>query len=140
MMAESADPYTSNDVGGMQQPSLNVSSIMRRKAEREQQPGGVSNPTYDAAAASAYQPSSENNTVSYEKMMQAQMAFLRTDLMLAIALPFTLLLYVSGIAGLFSLTFGGMLCYLLDLIGSVEVSFIFVAICIYASCEFTDLD
>ncbi len=47
----------------------------------------------------------------------------KNELFLAACLPFTILIIFGGRPCLLTLTFGGLICYIFDLMGSVEVGF-----------------
>lgn len=56
-------------------------------------------------------------------------------LLLAVAIPFLILLVFGGRLSLLIVCFGGLLCYIFDVIGSVEVSFKPLLFCELSGCR-----
>jgi hypothetical protein len=101
----------------MDENSLNGASIQRRRQDANASLYH-NNPS---ATGSGIKTESRNTAEEGEQKLRSQISGLRRDLMLAVSIPFLLLLWVSGTGGLFCLTFGGLVCYVLDLVESVEV-------------------
>lgn len=59
---------------------------------------------------------------AYEKAVVQQISVIRHDLILASVIPFLALLSIGGSPGLFTIAFGCIGCYILDLLETVEVS------------------
>ena len=49
----------------------------------------------------------------------------KNELFLAVCIPFIILIIFGGRPCLLTLTFGGLICYIFDLLGSVEVHILF---------------
>jgi hypothetical protein len=64
----------------------------------------------------------ENETFDFDRLMKLQADQIRRDLTYASILPAIVLISISGNPGLFTLCFGGIATYILDLLESVEVS------------------
>lgn len=105
----------------MDENTINGASIQRRRQD-------ATNSLYhnDPSSGASIATETRNKMEEEEKKLQIQISSLRRDLMIAISVPFILLLWISGTGGLFCLTFGGLVCYVLDLVESVEVSDFFI--------------
>lgn len=58
----------------------------------------------------------------FDRAMRLQAERVRRDLTYASTIPFLLLVSIAGAPGLFTLSFGGITAYILDLLEAVEVS------------------
>jgi hypothetical protein len=95
--------------------------LMQRR-KHELQP--IKNPDNEAKAkasgsTSKHAESFEDNPQQYVKQ---QIGRLRNELLLLISVPFLFLISFAGNGAVYCLAFGGIACYVLDILESVEVS------------------